>query len=120
VHHQTLASRIQRRAYRGIAGRPLYQVPEPKIEVSPWEQGLVSGAYRAPGRLFAKYRSYDPLWRLRARDHHAIASWLEMLKREKGAIVSAGAHAHGAVDFLHGFAAARKRCRLISGLSLWQ
>jgi hypothetical protein len=77
--------------------------------------------YRARG-LLREYRSYDPLWRAASvrPSCRYIASWLEMLKREKGAISSAGVHALGAVDFLHGFAAARKRCHLISGLSLWQ
>jgi len=38
------------------------------------------------------------------RDDHAgyIASWLEVLKRDKRAIFSAAAHAHRAVEFLHG------------------
>jgi antirestriction protein ArdC len=37
------------------------------------------------------------------RDDHAgyIASWLEVLKRDKRAIFSAAAHAHRAVEFLH-------------------
>jgi antirestriction protein ArdC len=39
-----------------------------------------------------------------APDDHAgyIASWLEVLKLVKRAIFSAAAHAHRAVDFLHG------------------
>ena len=69
--------------------------------LDPWHAHLARLEGRNSGRLALAYKK---LRFLRAtRDDHAayLATWLQVLKEDKRALLTAASHAQRAVDFLH-------------------